>query len=313
MSTDELNNKQQAYRSLIERKQQAVRHKEQLERMKSLEMTVINSLRQLVQYLDGKTTKTEVVNQLKSIRTPDIEKAVEALNKLEATVSAGKLDISPLVKGLDKLEKQLTELPRSFPEAPQPLDTVKVSNLSDISFKSLESAVKSLKLEAPKVDVKPEVNVDAPDLKPIQDSLLTVVEAIRSIPQPEAIDVSKVEIKLDEVNKKLQTLIEQPKGGGGGGGGVSFQDSAGKPIRVEVNADGTIPTTYVKKALTEVIDVVDANNTYIGQAEPGSSTGSTVWRIKKIVVSGSTTTIGWAESDGSFSYEWDERATYTYG
>lgn len=53
---------------------------------------------------------------------------------------------------------------------------------------------------------------------------------------------------------------------------------------------------------------------YVGEAEPGSSTGSTVWRIKKLAYDGGgfQTSITWASGNRNFDKEWDERATYVY-
>jgi hypothetical protein len=220
-------------------------HKQQLDRIGALENTLVSSMRQLIKYLDGKTSKTEVVNQLKEIGTPDILKVVEAVEKLDSSVKNGKLDISPLVKGLDALEKQLKQLPKSFPEAPEPLDTIKVSNLKDLDIEGLKKAVKGLNLKAPDVNVSaPEVKVDAPDLEPLKKSILTIVDSVKALKFPET-DTSQLEKHLDNANKKLQTLIDQPKGGGGGGSGVSFQDSTGKPIRIEAEPDGSVPVTVV--------------------------------------------------------------------
>lgn len=68
-----------------------------------------------------------------------------------------------------------------------------------------------------------------------------------------------------------------------------------------------------KTALTEIIEVVDSSNTYIGQAVPGTDEADPYWRIKLINVSGSITKISWADSTSAFVKVWDDRATYTYG
>lgn len=67
----------------------------------------------------------------------------------------------------------------------------------------------------------------------------------------------------------------------------------------------------VSKGYTRIIDEVSETVSYIGEATPGSSAGSSVWRIKKIDTSGDTT-ITWADGTNAFTKEWDERATYTY-
>jgi len=63
---------------------------------------------------------------------------------------------------------------------------------------------------------------------------------------------------------------------------------------------------------TQMIDVVDSGLTYIGLAQIGTATSESTWQIKKIVTSGTVTSITWAESTDEFTNEWDERASYDY-
>lgn len=61
-----------------------------------------------------------------------------------------------------------------------------------------------------------------------------------------------------------------------------------------------------------LIDEADANTTYIGKAGMGSSAGDLVWQIKRISVSGTVTTISYADGVSAYSKEWDERTSYSY-
>lgn len=294
-------------------------HELQLKKLDSVSNDIVSAIGVLIRFLDGKTSKTEVVNQLKSISTPDVDKVVQAVSKLDKNILDNKLDLKPLIDELRSVKRELTLVPGKI-KTPEQKDSVKVTNLGEIKLDTtkVEQAIKNLKLD-PKIEVKPtDVNIAPLDLKPLKDELLNVVNAIKSqkypeFPRIEPTDLTKLEKESKKQTKLLTEIKDKPTGGSGGGGnGTPYVDATGKPLNVELDSDGSIPTSYVKKALTEVIEVVDANNTYIGQAVPGSSLGASVWRIKKIVVSGSTTTIGWANGDGSFSYEWDERASYTY-
>lgn len=47
-----------------------IQHKQQLNQIAQMEQSVVRAVEQLVKYLDGKTTKTQVVNQLTQIGTP---------------------------------------------------------------------------------------------------------------------------------------------------------------------------------------------------------------------------------------------------
>lgn len=63
---------------------------------------------------------------------------------------------------------------------------------------------------------------------------------------------------------------------------------------------------------TVKIDEPDANTTYIGKAKFGASTADDDWSIKKIVVSGTVTTISWADGTDKDVKVWDNRTGYTY-
>jgi hypothetical protein len=63
----------------------------------------------------------------------------------------------------------------------------------------------------------------------------------------------------------------------------------------------------------KLIDFVDDDHIYIGEADPGSATSSGVWRIKYIVIQadGDSET-RWADGVATFSKVWDDRASYGY-
>ena len=54
---------------------------------------------------------------------------------------------------------------------------------------------------------------------------------------------------------------------------------------------------------------------YVGWALPGSATSDDAWRIAKITYNGDGNPISlmWAESSIANAFEWDDRATFTYG
>jgi hypothetical protein len=66
------------------------------------------------------------------------------------------------------------------------------------------------------------------------------------------------------------------------------------------------------------IDEADANTIYIGKAKAGSSPFSPLlnslplWQIRKIVVSGTLTSVLWADGDIKFDNIWNDRTTLTY-
>lgn len=60
------------------------------------------------------------------------------------------------------------------------------------------------------------------------------------------------------------------------------------------------------------VEEVDANNTYIGYAVPGTLDSEPKWKLKKVSIVGIITYLGYAEATQDFNKIWDNRATYTY-
>ena len=62
-----------------------------------------------------------------------------------------------------------------------------------------------------------------------------------------------------------------------------------------------------------LIDSVDSNTTYIGEAKFEAATSDAVWQITKILEAGTLTSILTADSDLRFDNIWDNRTSLTYG
>lgn len=283
---------------------------QQADSMSSLESTMLGAFQELIKYLDGKVTKTEVLNQLSSISTPDVQYVVQAINQLDRNVANKKLDLSPILQGLGALESQLKLIPKRLPDTPEKQNSIQISNLSDINkqFASLESAIKGLKLvaEAPKVNVtvpQPKVTIEKTNLAPIQTALMQVLGAIERIhfPETKPTDVSGVEKRLEglgewfalvdknqkETNKHLKKLIDKPtmvssSSGGGGGGGVPY--------------------------VTERYDYSGGSIIYTATAPVGTTDSSTGWTITKYDLGSSSAASGKIATDVS----WTNRVTGGY-
>ena len=65
--------------------------------------------------------------------------------------------------------------------------------------------------------------------------------------------------------------------------------------------------------LKTLVDFADANTTYVGKSNIGTASSSASWQIKKVSISGTVTTIAWANSSASFTNIWDNRASLSYG
>lgn len=62
-----------------------------------------------------------------------------------------------------------------------------------------------------------------------------------------------------------------------------------------------------------LVDEPDATTTYVGKAKQGGTTSDAVWQIKKISVSGTVTSITYADSDDLYDNIWDNRTSLNYG
>lgn len=325
---DKRSNLRQHFQNEANTALQTKQHTDRTAQLSDFEGTVVDGFNALIKFIDGKTTKTEVVNQLRSISTPDIDKLIPLLSKLDKGIQSTKLDLKPLVAQLNGIKREMSLVPKSLPKIPEQKDSLKVTNLDEIKLDTtaVEKAIKNLKLD-PKIDVKAsDVNVEAPDLKPIKDGLLEIVKVIKAQKYPEVpvTDLKTVEKELADQTKELKshtkqlkTLIEQPKGGGGGGGGngTPYIDSTGKPVNVEVEADGSIPVTAIIGTTNYTTrieeDSVNSNYTYIGNAVIGSSEASAVWQIKRLDATTGLTKL-WRDGDDLFNNAWSTREAGSY-
>lgn len=295
---------------------------ERTAQLNDLENTVVRSIGALVKFMDGKTTKTEVVNQLKSISTPDVDKVVSALSKLDANILANKLDLKPLEQALNGVKREVSLIPKTLPKFDQK-ESVKVTNLSDVKLDTSDvvKAIKALKLD-PTIDVKaPVVNVDKPDLKPLQDVMLDLLKAVEKIelpafPEIPVTDLTKVEKKLDESNKHLKAISEKKMGGGGGGGGngTPYINDEGKAVNVAL-VGGAIPITGSITASSSTLadfsvnDIEEDTTSYFGSTKPDGT-----WLVKSLTA----TSVAYAtvSNNGtvtSYTDAWTDRAILTFG
>ena len=295
--------------------QEAKQYQQRTAQLNALEDTVVQAFNALIRFMDGKTTKTEVVNQLTSISTPDVDKVVTALSKLDKDILTNKLDLKPLEQGLNGLKRELSLIPKTLPKIPEAKDAVKVTNLSEIKLdtSAVEKAIKGLKLVAE----APIINEKDVDLKPLQNIMTDMLKAINNqkpveipkFPEIPKTDLTKVETKLDKSNKLLKEIVDKPVGGGGGGGnGTPYVDSTGRPVNVELDGNGNIPVVFSSSTYKLILDETTTTSvTYVGKAALGSATSAAVWQIQKIDES-SGLVITWGGT-GTFDQVYDNRAT----
>lgn len=216
-----------------------------------LQKIIVSSFQSLVDYLDNKVTKAEVINQLQSIGTPDVAYVVKAVESLHETIQNKEdVDLSEITGLIREMVAETKAIPKELPEIEIPEQ--KFVDYSDkfeqlaTTIKAVEQAVKDQKttVEAPIVNI-PEtvVNVPETDLKPIEKGLEKVKSAVESIELPKT-DVSGVEKRLDKSNKLLKEIVEKPVGGGGGGGSSwTAVNEAGIAQPLQLNADDELATS----------------------------------------------------------------------
>jgi hypothetical protein len=292
------------------------RHSQEIASLNAIDTTIVEVMNSLVKFLDGNVSRTEIVNQIESVSTPDVARVVEAVAELGMITESNRIDLDPLKTALMSLGEKLDQLPKSFPEIPK---DITVSNLSDIEIPEqkdidlspIVESIKKITLTA----TSPEVNVEAPDLSVIEKGLSDVVKQIKAIKFPEIpkTDLTKVEKKLDTSNKILKDILEKPVGGGGGGGS-SWVATDGNGIPVPIQLDnGAIPV--VSSGSTTYITIMrektgDPQTTYIGKAAPGTLTSEAAWQVASL---DENTNLDLLYADGgAFTQVYDDRETLTY-
>lgn len=253
----------------IKAKHEEDKHKEVLDQLELNRQTYLQTIQSLAKFLAGHTTKTTVTNQLKSINTPDVDKVVKSLGKLNEDLNKRGIDWTPLLEALKPLEEHLASIPKEMPEAPEKTvvdftETNKLITAVESAIKGLDLVVKPADIHVPKQPT-PNVNVNV-DLEELKKPLLELLNEFKSfeIPESPETDVTSIEKKLDIANKHLKKLVDKPIGGGGGGGGmVPFRDpSTLNSVQVTLDADGNVPVSITGTLVPGVdFDLLTITNT----------------------------------------------------
>ena len=297
------------------------RHTELVSAVNNQTATTIKAFNAFTKYVDRKITKTEVVNQLKQIGTPDAMKVMSAVNDMHSTLKKLKnADLTPVAKLLEDLIGEVSQIPKESPEA---VESVEINNLPDFDSYTtrIEQAVQALdvkpvvNVQAPQVTVKPaDVHIEKQDFTTLEKALKQVVSAVENIVVPAQIltDVTGVEKKLDKSNDYLKKISEKSFGGGGSGGHTTpYQDDQARPSYVTL-VDGKIPvslTAGTDPSSFYVYDIEDGTTAYYGNTNVAGA-----WMVKKVtdtLVSYATVTNNVAVT--TYTDAWTNKATLTYG
>jgi hypothetical protein len=298
-------------------KQEAeTKHKELALGTLQTQEVILRSFRSLIDYLDNRVSKTQVTNQLKEVGTPDALKVKSAIESLHKTLKTHEnTDLSEVTKVLQGILDEAKQIPKSHNEIdiPKPIDHTKQFESLTKAIQSVEKVVKAQKLvaEAPIVNLpETQVNVDAPDLKPIESGLKNVVKAVDKVKIPET-DLKPLEKLLSKANRILQEIADTTpvSGGGGGGRATPYEDENAVPAFPTLEQGG-IPTTGTTLAV-RIDDTTTADTTYIGKAPIGTATSSATWQVAKLATSSGLIKT-WADGNASYDNIWDNRASLSY-
>ena len=304
---------------------QELEHEEIVQSNLQTQEVVAKSFRSLVSYLENRISKTEVVNQLSSIDTPDVYAVVLALEELHNTLKTHEnTDLTEVTNTMKGVLEEVSKLPKELPTFEQKDYVAQFDTLTN-AIKSVEKVVKAQKLvaEAPQVNVEaPRITVEQNevDISALENELQTsrkeFTKAIKSIVIPET-DTKGIEKQLKSIDKLLNEFLDAPRGGGGGGGRATpYETADGMPKFITVGDDGTIPVSvsggtsplnaysYIQK------DTSDSTYKYYGYAD-GNTAGA--WAIKRITIS--TNLAEYVKGTTGYTAAWtarDDGSTHTY-
>ena len=91
-----------------------------------------------------------------------------------------------------------------------------------------------------------------------------------------------------------------------------FRDAGSGNTKVAVVIEQPEGISVTSTTLIVLVDEVSSSVTYIGEASSGTLTSAASWRIKKVEISGSVTSILYSGGDTLFDKIWNDRASLTY-
>ena len=80
---------------------------------------------------------------------------------------------------------------------------------------------------------------------------------------------------------------------------------------ISISADNDSIATRAQALALRLDDTTTPSVTYVGEAPVGTATGTSAWRIKKLDET-SGLVISWADGNGNFDNNWNNRASLSY-
>lgn len=285
-------------------------------KLSDIESAISQSAKTITKYLDGKVTKTELVNQLDSVRTPDVEKVTELLEQIKQSISEQQpTDLAPITDGIQAVISTTKQLADKIPtnEAKDYTDGLNalLSTAQDIE-QTLKDKELSVNVAAPNVAV------DAPDLKPLHADNQKIIKAITDIAMPK-FSTAELQDGQKELLDVLKKILAKPVGGGGGG--IQTILTRNDNAIAVVNPDGSNVGGG-----SGIVTPTDPLIAYVVQDEAPNDTGASYYGFAKvdgtylIMERDKTSTpytdryanIGNNATRTTYQLAWTNRATLTY-
>lgn len=244
-------------------------------------------------------------------KSQDVFTLMECIKELGTILKPEGIDWKPVETALNGLSEQMAQLPKSYPEMPEPPEDVTVKNLSELepTLNKITEAISKLDLKPvfdPKITVKPadvkvtEKTVDlTPVVKAVQ-SLVPVMESLKAATEKkdDAQLLSAVRSTTEAINSIRFPIPNYV---------LPFRQD-GKATQVTLDSSGALPVAFSSSTYKLILDETTTTSvTYVGKAALGSATSAAVWQIQKIdETSGLAITWG---GTGAFDQVWDNRAT----
>ncbi len=272
----------------------------------------VKSIQSLARFIEGHTTKTVVMNQLKDYATSEDMESLGKLmvDMLQELKTHENTDVSPVVSVLNEAVAELKALPKEQFEISFPEQKDYSSSFRELltATKEVMNAIKAQKLivEAPVVNVDaPVVQVDAPDLQPLgKDLAKSFKDAVKAIVIPVPKDYTKVLAdQLTEQKKTNKLLQELPTGGSSGSSSIApFMVDGALPITGSITASASTLADF------SVNDIEESTTSYFGYTKPDGT-----WLIKSLTA----TSVSYATETNnvlvtSYTDAWTGRATLTF-
>lgn len=242
-----------------------------------------------VNNLDGLLISlSEIGEQLKGVRSSidaiTVDPVVDVHNPDTITVG----NISEIVSAIDQLKQEVKKLPQD----------IQLPKQEKITFP---------KLEVPKSFTVDNLSSLENGLRSINDNVVKLAAVVTdSRIEIPAFDISALIQATDNVQAAIKGMVfpipTNPT--------APFKDSTGKAVSILIGSDGLLPVSSGSSKTTKITE--SGTDTYIAKAAVGSSQSSAVWQAQKIAVSGSNTTILWADGNDSYDNVATDLTALTY-